>query len=170
MNHFQLIVNTRIAEHDRAEAARLEAQREQIRQEEAAKLQRETDARARAEAEAASKKAADEAEAARKAQEVITVAAAPAPAPPAPTVRMTSIPEAGAHVTTAPAAREKPTLKLGEINERLVVVSVNAEQLAKLGFTATVDKGARLYRPSDFPRICEAAAQYLYELVETASV
>lgn len=169
----QTLVRSRIADHDRAEAARLEAEREKIRQEEAAKLQREADARARAEAEAASKKAADEAEAARKAQEAITVAATPAPspvpAPPAPAVRLTAIPEAGVHVTTAPAASEKPTLKLGEINERLVVVSVNAEQLAKLGFTATVDKGARLYRPSDFPRICEAVIQHLYEVADIAT-
>ena len=169
----QALVSSRIGEHDRAEAARLEAQREQIRQEEAAKLQREADARARAEAEAASKKAAEDAAAERQAQAAITAAAAPAPepmaAPPAPAVRLTAIPEAGVHVTTAPTASEKPTMKLGEINERLVVVSVNAEQLAKLGFTATVDKGARLYKPSDFPRICEAAAQYLYELVETAA-
>ena len=76
------------------------------------------------------------------------------------------------HAEDAPPApsEEKPTMKLGEINERLVVVTVTADQLAKLGFVAVVDKGARLYKPSDFPRICEAAAQHLYELVETAAV
>lgn len=56
---------------------------------------------------------------------------------------------------------EKPTLKLGDINNRLEVVSVSADQLAKLGFTATVDRGARLYRESEYPLICAAIRRHM---------
>lgn len=192
----QTLVSSRIAEHDRAEAARLEAEREKIRAEEAAKLQREADAKAaaakaeedarvRAEAEAANKKAAEDAAAERQAQEVIKAKAAPAVQTyenGAPMYSTTTFKDNGEPIMLTPEGKrsvfcdiadgdelEKPTMKLGEINERLAVVSVSADQLAKLGFVATVDKGARLYKPSDFPRICEAAAQHLYELVETAA-
>lgn len=46
------LIKVRISEHQKAEEARLEAQREQIRQEETRRLQREADARAAAEAKA----------------------------------------------------------------------------------------------------------------------
>lgn len=180
----QTLVSSRIAEHDRAEAARLEAEREKIRAEEAAKLQREAEAQrqqaAQVEAERIRREQAEQAQAERirneeverQAQDAIKAAATPAPAAVEP-ARLPTPQESASRILAArlPVVEqtEKPTMKLGEINERLAVVSVNAEQLAKLGFTATVDKGARLYKPSDFPRICEAAAQHLYELVETAA-
>lgn len=52
VNHFQLVVTKRIADHQAAEQARMDAERERIRAEEAAKLQREArEAEARAERE-----------------------------------------------------------------------------------------------------------------------
>jgi predicted phage-related endonuclease len=81
-----------------------------------------------------------------------TKAAAPLPAlAPAPV----------AQPTTAPRARaaEQPTLKLGQINERLGYV-VNAELLARLGFVAHADRSARLYREGDFKAICAALSAH----------
>lgn len=53
MNHFQLIVSTRIADHQTAEQARQEAERERIRAEEAARADREARAKLAAEQRAA---------------------------------------------------------------------------------------------------------------------
>lgn len=48
---------------------------------------------------------------------------------------------------------ERATLKLGEINARLGLI-VTADFLQGLGFEATIDRNARLYRESDWPSIC----------------
>jgi len=157
----QALVANRINAHQQQEAAKEEAQRERIRAEEAAKLQREADARARVEAQA--QQVADEqrqhaarlederikreqieqVQAARQAQAAIAVAAAPARVPPA--------------IPTDSGAR----LTLGQINERLEVVSVNTEQLARMGFPATVNRSARTYLESDFPRMCAVIQRHL---------
>lgn len=72
------------------------------------------------------------------------------PAPAAPTVM------AFARRSADPVAEEKPTLNLRTINDRLAVVTVSEQSLASLGFTATVERGARLYRESDWPAMCRA--------------
>jgi predicted phage-related endonuclease len=77
-------------------------------------------------------------------------AAAPAPTP-APTVQPTLVPR-------APAA-EQPTLKLGQINERLGYV-VTADLLGRLGFVAHSDRSAKLYREGDFKAICAALSAH----------
>lgn len=64
------------------------------------------------------------------------------------------------HVPAAAHAAEKPTLKLGEICERLGF-TVTADFLASLGFEATVERNAKLYRESDWPAICEALIQHI---------
>lgn len=57
----------------------------------------------------------------------------------------------------APPAAERPTLKLGDINERFMGrVRVDAAGLESLGFTAHAERGARLYLESDYPKICAA--------------
>lgn len=86
----------------------------------------------------------------REAASAAARAAAPAPAT-APTVQPT-------RVLRAPAS-EQPTLKLGQINERLGYV-VNAELLARLGFEAHADRSARLYREGDFKAICAALSAH----------
>jgi predicted phage-related endonuclease len=75
-------------------------------------------------------------------------AAAPAPAP----VAQPSL------VARAPAA-EQPTLKLGQINERLGYV-VTADLLGRLGFVAHSDRAAMLYREGDFKAICAALSAH----------
>lgn len=150
----QALVANRINEHQRQEAAKEEAQRERIRAEEAAKLQREADEKRRAE----------EAEAQRAAQAAIAAAATPAPAPELQMPVIT--PERFEQLQTTTRAYvkavqdEKPTLKLGEISARLGF-TVTADFLESLGFAATVDRNARLYRESQFPAICAAIVRHV---------
>jgi hypothetical protein len=61
-------------------------------------------------------------------------------------------------VQRAPAA-EVPTLKLGQINERLGYV-VTADLLGRLGFVAHSDRSAKLYREGDFKAICAALSKH----------
>jgi len=61
-------------------------------------------------------------------------------------------------VPRAPAA-EQPTLKLGQINERLGYV-VTADLLGRLGFTAHSDRSAKMYREGDFKAICAALSAH----------
>lgn len=99
-------------------------------------------------------RAEEQAKAEAKVAEAVKVAqpiAAPAPAP-APVVR---------HVarTTTSAA---PTLRLGQINERLAPIALTAEGLATLGFKhAATDKAAKLYHESDFEPICAALMRHI---------
>ena len=56
-------------------------------------------------------------------------------------------------------------VKLGEINARIAPVSISADGLEKLGFKSIPCKGvARIYRESDFPRICAALVKHITEL------
>lgn len=163
----QALVANRINEHKAAEQKKQDELREQIRKEEADRLERE-----------AKQKVDDEAEAKRKADAAIAIAATPAPAPaPAPAAQMEtaqpaartfyrSAPPASAPQSAAPVdgvTAEQPTMKLGDICARLNF-TVNADFLADLGFTATVERGARLYRPSDFTRICAAIVRHVSEV------
>jgi len=76
---------------------------------------------------------------------------------PAPTPSVIPMP------TRAPAAAPTaPSLKLGEINVRLAPVQIDAAGLAALGFpVVTTEKGAKLYRESDWRSICAAIAQHV---------
>lgn len=59
----------------------------------------------------------------------------------------------------APRADEPATLKLGTICERLAPLGITAAGLEALGIRHSATAGAaRLYRESDFPRICVAIA------------
>lgn len=165
----QALVANRINEHQRQEAAKEEAQRERILAEEAAKLQREADEKRRAE----------EAEAQRAAQAAIAAAATPAPAPvKMEQAVMAAAPEEISCALFTPApARTSPAiphdsgarLTLGQINERLEVVSVNTEQLARMGFTATVNRSARTYLESDFPRMCAVIQRHLIAVAHSVA-
>jgi predicted phage-related endonuclease len=94
-----------------------------------------------------------------KAEAEKTAPPAPAVVTPAPiTAKPVQIaaPWAGATPTGA------PTLRLGQINERLAPISLTAEGLATLGFKhAATDKAARLYHESDFERICAALVNHI---------
>ena len=151
----QALVANRIGEHQRQEAAKEEAQRERIRAEEMAKLQR----------EALAEQAAKEAQAKREAEAAVTKAATPAP--PVAAQQLTVTP-AVAQKPASVIQDEKPTLKLGEINTRLGFI-VTADFLASLGFNAHIDRNARLYRESDWPRICRAIANHTLARAEAVA-
>ncbi len=138
----------RIPEHQQAEQARLDAERERIRKEEEARAQ---------------KKAADESAAAAAEQ-----AAQPAqPAQPA-VAEQQPVPVAAAPVRTAPtsvasapalsaAPREVVKIKLGDINARIAPLSISADGLALLGFKPINATGAaKLYDQAQFIDMCNA--------------
>lgn len=157
-------------------AERLERERERIRAEEAARLEREqraaaeakereeAEAQRRADAEAKAKadaeaRAAQQAEALRIERERDHAAAqrtsladyTPAPAPAPEVVPLRS----------ATAANEAPTLSLGEINQRIAPLTINAAGLASLGYQATKVKASCMYRESDWPAMKAAMQKVL---------
>lgn len=158
----QRLENERIAAENRAAAERL------------AEQQRALDAQAaalKAEQDAIDARKAEEAQAKQKTDALIEAVSTPAPAPVTmEQAVMAAAPEAVSRALFAPApARTSPAiphdsgarLSLGQINERLEVVSVNTEQLARMGFTATVNRSARTYLESDFPRMCAVIQRHL---------
>jgi putative phage-type endonuclease len=167
---FQALVTNRINSHHAAEQKRLEAERERIRAEEMANLQREALEQQRAQ-EAQAKQVADEQrqQAARlederiKREQIEQVQAARIRDEELHSQAQAAIAAAAAPARVSPAT---PTdtgarLTLGQINERLEVVSVNTEQLARMGFTATVNRSARTYLESEFPRMCAVIQRHL---------
>lgn len=69
--------------------------------------------------------------------------------------------------TRAPAPQAAPTLKLGEINDRLKHISVTAEDLRALGFEpAGRDRSAVLFHDGDFPAIVDAIVDHLTDVRE----
>jgi hypothetical protein len=146
----RLLVRSRIADHQAAEAKRLEAERERIRAEEQAKAQREAAAAAAAATAAATAAAAQP-------------AAAPAPLPAAAVVVSIARPAPA----PAPVANEAATLKLGAICERLGFV-VSASFIGdSLGIQPAAREGvARLYTETQFRAICGAIARHVTALCE----
>jgi len=137
---FAALVQNRVTEHQTREAAKIEAQREAIRQEEVAKL----------------------------AQQTAQAAPAPAPIPALPVTHgdVVSLMPATVRQAMAPRAVSiAPTLKLGVISERLGF-TVTADFLASLGFEAYIDRSAKLYRESDFPLICRALIEHIESVCE----
>lgn len=192
---FQLVVRTRIAEHQRAEAAKAEALRKQIEEQE----------RAKAEAAAAEKLAAErKADAERQAIEQARVAAETkrqleaqaaqiaaqrqAAQSERPTTAAAAIAQANALAEqarltdladakvaaadpatggdlfggTAAAPNTPPTLKLGQINERIAPLAISADGLRALGFEpAATEKSAKLYHERDFRSMCAALRRHI---------
>ena len=145
-----------IATRKAAEQQRLEAERERIRAEEAARADREAREKLEAEQQAVlivEPKSTMAEECARPAENAANV----------PLIRgEVSVVNAGPRIvsTPAPAARTSvPTLRIGTIKERLQHMSVTAEDLRALGFEpAGRERAAPLYHDDDFPAICEAIA------------
>jgi len=128
------LISARIAEHQRSQEARLEAERARIRAEEEAK--------ARAEQE---KSKAEEARAAAEAK--------PVQAPISPAIPMA----AGAAPTPAGAR-----LKLGDINAMIAPLSITAEGLAQIGFPSVgTDRAAKLYNSEDLPEMLQRLSNRL---------
>lgn len=181
---FEALAKLRISEHKEAEAKKLEAIKE------AARVEAEANAAAKvkAEADAKAKADADQAEAKRKADEEAAapiVAAVPdymagersrEPQPgmmgyndgtkretrdhaaqPAAIAVTQAIPPAP---VVAAAPDNGRYIRLGELNA-LLEFDASTEFLAKLGFAATKEKNARLYRECDVPAICQAIIEHV---------
>jgi predicted phage-related endonuclease len=153
---FQMVVGSRIDNHKRTEAEKAERARQQ---QEEARQRAEAEARARAEAEVR----AQEETAVRSA----AVSAAPAPVTDADVVdadfqevpTVTPIDSARAAPFNVPLL---PSLRLGQINERLAPITLTADGLARLGFApAATDKSAKLYHDHDFPAMCAALIRHV---------
>lgn len=124
------LVAARIAEYQQREAARLETERERIRAEEAARIEREQ---------------SEIVEAAEAVTKEVAPAAVASPAPQAQ--------------QSAPAAAAWPgvRIKLGQINEAIAPLSINAEGLAQLGFRPVAhEKAAKLYDAGLLPAMKQA--------------
>lgn len=171
----QRIENERVAAEQKKQADALAAQqaeldRQALELREAQEAQSEQDRIRQEEADKLAKKQADAAIAA--AQTPATVAAQMPAATTAPTLHQVLTAVAPVEVqramgvpTTSESANEKPTLKLGEICERLGF-NVTADFLASLGFTATVERNAKLYCESQWPAICEALIQHITQVAD----
>jgi putative phage-type endonuclease len=146
------LVKSRIAEHQQKEQARIDADRERIRQEEVARLEREQAARATA-ATPAQETAAAPASAAQ--------ALAPVPAPaPAPAPAVIAMPP-----RAQPSANVVPTLSIGLINERLQHFTVTEAGLRGLGFEAAArERAAPRYHESDFPHMLAALVSHVQSI------
>lgn len=134
------LVAARVAEHQKREADRIDAERERIRKEEADRLEREQRAR---DAQAERDRVAAEAK----------PAPTPEPAQPAP-----------APVVVQQAANTQPAVQatgariaLGDICARIAPLTITAAGLAQLGFQpVATERSSKLYNASDFRRICSA--------------
>ena len=143
----ELLIHKRVTEHQAAEAARLEAERERIRAEEAAKLQAQAaiEAAAKTEAPSASPEPVSESK-----------------APEAVTQKVQS-----AHENES--AHDGDTLTLGQINALLAPLKIDAAGLEQLGFhpSKTV-KAAKHYAAHQLPAMVQAMVTHLQGVLATA--
>ena len=144
---FQALAMLRISQHKQAEAARLEAERERIRAEEAAKLHAQAAIEAAAKTEAPS--ASPEPVAEAKAPETVIQQAQEAPA--------------------NESAHDGDTLTLGQINSLIAPLKVDAAGLEQLGFhpSKTV-KAAKHYPAHKLPAMVQAMLTHLQGVLATA--
>jgi len=151
-------------EAQRQEAARLAAQRAELEAQQA-ELRRAQEAMAKAQREAAdAQRKAEEARAAAQAERDAQAIADQLAAAKAREVDAQALAAAmvkgAAEPEQAPAATPAPTLKLGDINTRLGFV-LTADFLASLGFTAVVERNARLFNESDWGAIKAALVTHI---------
>lgn len=134
------LVAARIAEHERQQAAKLEAERERIRAEESARLEREQAARARMVEEAAQ-------------------------LPDMSTERVGEVLRGMAARRKAEETSQDSsgkTITLGQIKDAIAPLSITADGLAELGFDPVGhERAAKLYRAADFPRVIAALQRLL---------
>lgn len=136
------LIATRIADHEKREADKLEAERERIRAEEEAK---------------AAEKLKEQAAGAPAAQiplhgsaNITGVATGSRNDPACESVTRGSLPPTSARI------------KLGDINAVIAPLSITAEGLASIGYPAVAtDRAAKLYAASDLPEICALLSRRL---------
>lgn len=147
---FAALVQSRISAHKEAEA-------EKVRKAQEAEVER--------------ARQAEVAEANRVAAAALQAAAAPAPvvAAPAPVVAAAPVRVAPAPAP-APRADEPATLKLGTVCERLGFTMTALFVTETLGIAPARSEGsAKLYRESDFGRICVALQQHIADVSEAVA-
>ena len=173
----QMLVKVRIDEHKAADAARLEAERAKMAEQE--RLKAHAAAQARANAEIAAATEAAQQEAARASAEAIAKAQTEQPKPtPAPVsiapVAIESVAPMFLHgnLPVSQAQFDKtyplspPTLRLGQISERLGF-TLTADFMRQLGFEpAATDKAAKLYHENEFPRICAVLVRHIQQVAK----
>ncbi|MGQ5356478.1 lambda-exonuclease family protein [Xanthomonas arboricola pv. corylina] len=159
------LITARITEQKRVDEQRLEAQREKIRQEEAAKLAREqqereeAQRRADAQAEAARVAAAAPAPAAAAPAPAVVSAPAPAPVAAAPADLSPALAQAVKSLAT-PAPAQVVLIKLGDINAKIAPLTITADGLAQLGFQpVTIERASKLYDAAQLPAMFSAMQQ-----------
>ena len=142
------VISSRVAEFERQEAARLEAERARIQTEERAKAGRE--AAEKAEEEAKRIRAEERARAEDEARRAAELRPAQIERPAiAPTDRI----EPAAPIDTG------ATVTLGQINARLAPISLSKDGIASLGIEPCGrERAAVLYREADFYSLCSALA------------
>lgn len=144
---FQALAALRINQHKQAEAARLEAERERIRAEEAAKLHAQAAIEAAAKTEAPSAQPEPVSEV--KATETVTQQAQ------------------AAHENES--ANDGDTMTLGQINTLLAPLKVDAAGLEELGFAPSKTiKAAKHYPASSIPAMVQAMVTHLQGVLATA--
>jgi putative phage-type endonuclease len=151
------LVAARIAEEDK----RLADQREKIRLEEIAKLQREQEER-----DASTARRAEAQPAMAAPTPVATPAPAPAPAPAAVEAPEPEIAEAAQVMASSTSTRRVRLMKLGEVNAAIAPLTISAEGLALLGFQpVNTDRGAKNYDAGQFRAMCIAMRASLADAV-----
>ena len=147
MDDFRLVITTRINEHKRVEQEKIDKAAQKIVDDQ------------NAAAELAAAKQSEGTELSPTAQTLNESNGGQLFAATHPTVALAPWP-------TPTKKSAKPTLKLGQINERLAPLSITVDGLAQLGFAhAATDKSAKLYFESDFPAMCAAMAKHLQAAV-----
>ena len=160
---FQNTVTARITHHEAQQAAKEALAREQIRQEEIAKLANEQAAKEKRDREIAEYAAFEQAEIERmaKANSTLIVEAKPEVMQPAPALSK-PLP----HPAPVPRAVTPPTLTLGMIAARLGF-NLTAAFISSLGIEpAAAQQNAKLYHEHQFSLICNALRMHILEVSE----
>ena len=160
----ELIIKQRVENHEREQAAKLEAERQRIESEAKAKAEQEAQAAVRAQMEAERQAQASVDDERRRAEDDALQAIADTDREMAQEARTKAEP-----VVKEPLAAETydgVRIKLGEINARLAPISITAAGLEQLGFVGTKEKNATLYRECDFVPMCRAIHKHITEVAK----
>lgn len=154
---FKNLVLMRVEAHQKAEAERLAAEREAIREQEQAKAQAEFEAKAKELADAQAREIAAQSkaeESAHQEQSDKTNEAEPAP--------LFALKPKSKEVEQA-ATTSEPTLTLGAINERLGF-TVSGQFLSELGFEAETAGKFKKYHEHQFKPMCAAIVAHIQKI------
>lgn len=161
---FQALAALRINTHKQAEAARLEAQREQIRQEEAAKLKREVQtlqAEAFGFGQLSSNPAIDDAANATPMTDALPLEKPEKPAKPFAEQSPEATKTAAEKAPIEQRIESAQTMTLGAINGLLGIFSISANTIAALGIATEKHRGAVHMDASDFDAMCVALVAHI---------